>query len=291
MPTEEKENTVATGTTKTALEEELAAARGRELERARRLWLHLRPGADMLVDDELLMSLPELEEEDDAQREAFRQAGLAEGDRPAPIEVPAGLAVILEQMAASSAATQAAVLELAKAQATATEAANRPRETALTGDSGSLAAQLDGTTSDGGDGDDPLDEPVLFRSRGKEFRLNVVPRRRFTGPTGEQYFTNGVSLDFSPDGVYSTRNRRNVEILRSRPGMNREYWEVGKEPHTAPDPQLVVEKIIDLTLQLDDEGLAQIEADERASHKRPAVLQAAAAARLKIQGFTGPGEE
>jgi hypothetical protein len=108
-----------------------------------------------------------------------------------------------------------------------------------------LAAALDGTTSDGGDGEDPLDEPVVFRSRGAEFKCIVVPRRRFTGPTGEQYFTNGITLDFSPNGEYSTRNRRNVELLRRRPGMNREYWEVGKEPHSAPDPQLVIEAIID----------------------------------------------
>jgi hypothetical protein len=286
-----EEQDVATGTTKPELEAQLAAARARELERAGRLWLHHRTGDPEPGDEVLLAALPALEAEDEAERESFRRSGVAEGDRPAPIEVSPDLALILEQMAASTAATQAVVLQLAQSQAAATEAANKPRETALTGDAGSLAAALDGTTSDGGDGEDPLDEPVFFRSRGKEFKMCVVPRRRFTGPDGAQFFTNGITLDFSPHGEYRTRNRRNVELLRGRPGMDREYWEVGKEPHTAPDPQLVIDSIMDATLALDDAALAEIEAQERASHKREAVLKAVASARLKVQGFQALQEQ
>jgi hypothetical protein len=285
MTTLGEEQDVATGTTKTDLEAQLAAARERELARARKLFVHMRPGDAPPADDELLELLLELEEE--YGREMDRASGLSEGDRPAPIEIPPALAMVLEQMGQAQRDNTAAILELAKAQAAN---APKPQETKLEGGVGDLAAALDGTMDDGGDGDDPLDEPVVFRSRGAEFKCIVVPRRRFTGPTGEQYFTNGVGMNFSPDGVYSTRNRRNVEALRRRPGMNREYWEVGKEPHSAPDPQLVVGRIFDLALALDDAGLEEIEMQERASHKREIVLKAVSAARLKVQGFAAPAE-
>jgi hypothetical protein len=270
-------------TGKTAeLEAQLAAVRERDLERAKRLYIHLNTG-DVPDDETLLAQLPHLEEQ------ALRVANTPDEDEgSAPIEIPAPLAAVLETMAAAQRENTEAILALAKAQAAAAPAA---RETALKGDVGELAAALDGTTSDGGDGEDPLEEPVTFMSKGAEMKVIVVPRRRYTGPTGEQYFTNGITLDFGPNGQYTTRNRRNVEILRSRPGMNREYWELGKEPHAKPNPQLVIDAIFAAVLELDDEKLAEIERTEQQGHKREEVLRAVRSARERVQGFTPPEED
>ena len=273
-------------TGKTAeLQAELAAARERELARAKRLYIHLNTGE--VPDDETLLSqLPDLEEQ------ALRQAQSHDEDSGGsePIEIPPALAAVLEQMAAAQRENTNAILELAKGMADR-PAAGQERETAIKGDVGELAAALDGTTSDGGDGEDPLDTPVTFVSRGREMKVIVVPRRRYTGPTGEQYFTNGITLDFAPNGQYTTRNRRNVEILRARPGMNREYWELGKEPHAKPSAEPVLDAIFDAVLALDDAALEAIEAEERETHQRDEVLRAVRKARERVQGFNVPEEE
>lgn len=149
-----------------------------------------------------------------------------------------------------------------------------------------LLKQLVGTVEDGGDGDDPLEYPVTYISKGSQFKAIKKPRYRGVSPTGEQFFTTGIAADFAPHGQWTTRNRDMAAWIETRPGFGTDFWRQGAEPFSAPDPSKILEQIMDAILALDDARLAQLEADEKASHKRPLVLGQLAAARNRVQGFT-----
>jgi hypothetical protein len=219
------------------------------------------------------------------------------GDEPAegvvpglPAELASDLPpAVLAILAAQAQATAAQTAALTKAVETMAErfAGQSGAEITLSGDAQDLLRQLSGTVSDGGDGDNPLDEPVVFISRGRQCNVIKKARNRLTMPDGSQAFTTGVHADFSPNGMFTTRNSEMVEYLKARPGFGNEYWIMGAEPHAQVNPSEILKRIFELAMQLDDGALQELESEERATHKRPAVLQALAAARQQVQAFEG----
>jgi hypothetical protein len=201
-------------------------------------------------------------------------------------DLPPAVMAILAAQAAQTAATQAAMTKVMETLAERV-AGHNGSEITLSGSAEQLLRQLNGTVSDGGDGDDPLDEAVVFIHRGREGKVIKKSRQRITMPDGTQAFTTGVTADFAPNGMFSTRNREMVAYLKSRPGWMVEYWALGAEPHAAIDPSETLKAIFRLSMSLDDKGLAELEVEERATHKRPGVLQALAAARSQVQAFEG----
>lgn len=127
-------------------------------------------------------------------------------------------------------------------------------------------------------------EPIMFRSKGVNFRAVMVPRHRWTAPNGEVQVTDGKTLEFAPAGEYTTADPAEIRHLRSLPTFNREFWEVGSEPHAIPSPRPIMDKVVTATVALDDEELARLEEEERNSWARPFVLDSIRSARERVQG-------
>ena len=131
-------------------------------------------------------------------------------------------------------------------------------------------------------------EPVVFRSKGTEFRVIRVGRHKWTAPNGEAQVTDGRDYQFVSQGIGASElrvfNSNVAEFLRGRPSYNREFWEVGREPHAPPDPELVFDRIMEAVVDYDDARLEELAKLEQASHKRPVVLKAIRQARQKIRG-------
>lgn len=159
------------------------------------------------------------------------------------------------------------------------ETSDREREAAEAAAAGALPPAS-------GDVEDGF-EPVLFRSKGTAFRVVRVGRHRWTAPNGEAQISDGRDYEFVSGEVGASelwvRNSNVANFLRGRPTFNREFWEVGAEPHAAPDPEVVMEKIMAATVDMDDAALEELQALETASHRRPIVLKAIKQARAQIQ--------
>lgn len=136
-------------------------------------------------------------------------------------------------------------------------------------------------------------EAVVFRSKGDAFRVVRVGRHRYAAANGETQETEGRAYQFRHSAMglseLVVRNSNVAEFLRGRPSFNREFWEVGAEPHAAPDPKVVLDQVIDATIELDDERLEELLEREMASHQRPVVLDSIRAARRKIRGKVEAG--
>lgn len=227
----------------------------------------------------------DVEEDDEPGGDDEPEEGVVPG-LPAELarDLPPAVLAILAMNAQATAAQTAALTKAVEMMAEKV-AGQGGHEITLAGDAKDLLRQLSGTVTDGGDGDNPLDEPVVFISRGRNCNVVKKARNRLTMPDGSQAFTTGVHADFSPSGMFATRNPDMVEYLKARPGFGNEYWVMGAEPHAQVNPSEILRRIFELAMQLDDGALAELESEERATHKRPAVLQALAAAREQVQAF------
>lgn len=139
------------------------------------------------------------------------------------------------------------------------------------------------------EGKDLLEHEVIFRSKGSEFSAVRIGRRRWMDQ-GEQQVSGRVVYSFSPNGEFRTRDKRAVDYLRALPTFNSEFWEVGSEPGALPSSDAALERISDLMMELDDEGLEVIQREEQATHQRPDVLKQVEIARRKVQGVTAGTE-
>jgi hypothetical protein len=127
-------------------------------------------------------------------------------------------------------------------------------------------------------------EEVTFRAKGVNFRAVMVPRQRWTAPNGEVQVTDGKTLEFAPSGEFRTSDAAEIRHLRNLPTFNREFWEVGNEPHAAPSPRPMFDKIAEASVALDVDALAQLEVIERETLNRVFVLDAIRSARDRVQG-------
>jgi hypothetical protein len=126
-------------------------------------------------------------------------------------------------------------------------------------------------------------EPVIFRSKGKNQRVVRVPATRWTTLNGEAQHAGGIAYNFEPNGEFVAKSANVAEFLRRRPMFNVEFWEVGAEPHTPPDPSLMLDKILKATMELDLDTLEELRAAEAASHGRKVVLDQITAAQRRIK--------
>jgi hypothetical protein len=145
-------------------------------------------------------------------------------------------------------------------------------------------------------GDDLLDEDVVFRSKGRGFRVVHIGQRRWS-EMGMQQVSAGITYEFSPGGdvedpqagAFRTRDRRAVEYLRSLDSYGRDFYEVGNEPGRVPSSESTIEKIMSLALELDDAGLEELQETEQEGYQRQDVLVAVSKAREKVQGMLQQG--
>jgi hypothetical protein len=129
----------------------------------------------------------------------------------------------------------------------------------------------------------PEQEEALFRSKGVNFRVVYVKRyRRFT-EFGDAITTDGRTIEFAPTGEYRTTDPKEIAYLRSLESLNREFWEVGKEPDAVPSPELIMEKVMQATVEYDDAVLEHLEREEENGYRRPIVLKSIQAARQKVR--------
>jgi hypothetical protein len=137
----------------------------------------------------------------------------------------------------------------------------------------------------------------MFRSKGHGFRAVMVARNRTTMPNGEvrvfgtDEYPAGKTIEFAPAGEYVTDDPREIAYLKSLPTFNLEFWQVGAEPHAIPDPKPIMEKVAEATVTVDDETLARLEEEERATWKRKFVLDSIRAARERVQGALAAARE
>jgi hypothetical protein len=132
---------------------------------------------------------------------------------------------------------------------------------------------------------DPDFEPVTFRSKGAMLRVVRVPATRWTTLNGEAQHAGGISYDFGPGrGDFIALNADVADWLRTRPAFNLEFWEVGNEPHSAPDPSVILDKVLTALMELDLDKLDELLLLEQASHKRKVVLDQIQAAKRKVAG-------
>lgn len=205
---------------------------------------------------------------------------------------PAVAAILAGQQAQQQAQQQALTAALEMLAEKVAGQTGVERTVPLNGSVDDLVRGLEGTSTAGETlPDDQLEKPVVFISKGAAYRVVRKPRHRFQSPNGEQFFTTGLAADFAPHARFETDSQEWVDYLRGRPGFGFDFWELGNEPHTAPDPGVVLAQIMGAMLELDDSELAKIETEERASHKRKVVLDAVGVARNKVQGFVAKGGE
>lgn len=133
--------------------------------------------------------------------------------------------------------------------------------------------------------------PRVFLARGRNLRIIKKARIRYSDARGEVVVTEGIHYPFEPDGRFETDDMAVVEYLESRPAFGVEFWEMGHDPHVAPNPQPVLDTIMDAMLEFDDERLARIEQEELDGLKREVVLSSVASARRKVQGLAAPAED
>ena len=134
-------------------------------------------------------------------------------------------------------------------------------------------------------------EPVAFRAKGRRpdggggrLRIVRVPATRWTTLNGEAQHAGGISYDFAPgDGEFLALNSNVAEFLRTRPMFNVGFWEVGNEPHSAPDPARMLDKVQTALMSLDLDALDELWEQEVASHGRKIVLDQINGARRKIK--------
>jgi hypothetical protein len=134
-------------------------------------------------------------------------------------------------------------------------------------------------------------EPVAFRAKGRRpdggggrLRVVRVPATRWTTLNGEAQHAGGISYDFAPgDGEFLALNSNVAEFLRTRPMFNVGFWEVGNEPHSAPDPARMLDKVQTALMSLDLDALDELWEQEVASHGRKIVLDQINGARRKIK--------
>lgn len=138
------------------------------------------------------------------------------------------------------------------------------------------------------EGDDLLEAEAIYRSKGANFSAVRIGRRRWMDQ-GEQQVSGRVVYDFAPNGEFRTRDKRAVEYLEKLPTLNLEFWRVGAEPGALPSSDAVLERITDLTIELDDKGLEEIQLEEQTTHQRPDVLKQVEIARRKVQGISAEG--
>jgi hypothetical protein len=141
------------------------------------------------------------------------------------------------------------------------------------------------------DEDDAPAQEVTFRAKGVNFRAVMKPRQRWTAPNGEVQVTDGRTLEFAPTGEFRTSDPAEIRHLRGLPTFNREFWEVGAEPHAAPSARPVFDKIADAAVALDADALAELEVRERETHNRVFVLDAIRSARERVQGALAAAAE
>jgi hypothetical protein len=129
---------------------------------------------------------------------------------------------------------------------------------------------------------EPEQEEALFRSKGVNFRVVYVSRyRRFT-EFGDGVVTDGKTLEFAPNGEYRTSDPKEIAYLRGLESLNREFWEVGREPDAVPSPELIMEKVFQATVDFDDDALEVLQREEENGFRRPIVLKSIEAARAKV---------
>jgi hypothetical protein len=125
-------------------------------------------------------------------------------------------------------------------------------------------------------------EPITFRAKGRNQRIVRVPANRFTTLNGEIQHVGGIAYEFAPTGDFVARSSNVANFLRSRPAFNLEFWEVGNEPHAAPDPSVVLDKVQTALMELDLDALEDLLAKETASHNRKIVVDQIKSAQRKI---------
>lgn len=125
--------------------------------------------------------------------------------------------------------------------------------------------------------------PVLFRSRDRSHLVVRVPRHRHTASNGEVQTSDGRNYSFEPTGDLTVHNSDVADFLRGRPGFNRFYFEVGKEPHSQAAMEPVLDAIQQAILDMDDAALEELEIKEMASLKRSLVLNQLRKARERVQ--------
>lgn len=133
-------------------------------------------------------------------------------------------------------------------------------------------------------GKDLLEDEAVFRARGRGFRVVRVPERWWV-EEGMRQTSPAITFDFSPNGEFRTNDKRAVDYLQSLDSYRREFWLLGDEVDAVPSSEPVIAKIMALAIELDDDGIAELERQEQESYERADVLIACAQARRQVQGL------
>jgi hypothetical protein len=116
----------------------------------------------------------------------------------------------------------------------------------------------------------------VFVSTDATLRLVRIPRRRKVDTdTGESYVTDGHTVEFI-EGRYSTDDKEVIKWLQDHPQNGPLFVERGNEPdRPLPETGDLLTAIVNAVAAKDGDKLAAIYLQERQSHSRPAVLDAA----------------
>jgi hypothetical protein len=223
--------------------------------------------------------------EKDPQTQTTEATPAPEAAAATPAEQPAetlpgGVEGVLQQLAETQALVAQLLSQRQESPVAEREAAKRWAQM----EAEDALAELQGTVSTGPEpeGEDLLDHEIIFRSADRALNLVRRSRNRVTMANGEASISAGIHYTFQQsgrEGEFRTRSKSAADWIRSRPGFNVVYWEVGKEPFGAQSPEAVLRKIMDAVARLDIDALDSIEHEERAGSKRPVVLAAISGAK------------
>lgn len=130
-----------------------------------------------------------------------------------------------------------------------------------------------------------------YRNYGVTIKTAGLPMMDEQGRIGA--YTPGERAIFN-NGKYYTADPEVVEWLRSRPGFNVEFWELGQEPGVIlPALGDLLDQITLATARNKPDRLREILAAERDTHNRDEVIRTAEVALNELtagaEGRRGPG--
>jgi hypothetical protein len=168
-------------------------------------------------------------------------------------------------------------------------AAQAPRETSLASMAGatpgSIMSEADSQLVPLPASEEPLPFEKVYRSKGKNLTIIYNARRAMSDAEGNTWFKSGQHIMFAPYGEFRTDNPDVVAFLESRDSFNREFWDIENVPGGLPDPQVALERIVQLSIDLNLEGLNEMEVEERSGFNRREVMQQIKAAQTRLEVY------
>jgi hypothetical protein len=130
--------------------------------------------------------------------------------------------------------------------------------------------------------EDPLDHEKVYLAKGRNFTIIFKARRALQDAEGNSWMRAGQHVTFAPFGEFRTRDPRMVAFLEERDSFGREFWDAENIPGSVPDIGVALERVSQYAVDLNLDGLHEMEAEERAGLNRQELMRSIKAAQRQV---------